>query len=103
MMAWMNRESLRLTLETRTATYWSRSRKKLWLKGEESGNTQEVHQIYTDCDRDVILLKIVQKGEAACHTGHRSCFFRELVAEEDSIIDRGEPLFDPKNVYGKPK
>ena len=81
MMAWMNRESLRLTLETGRATYWSRSRGELWIKGETSGHTQTVRSVAVDCDGDTLLLKIDQVG-AACHTGHRSCFYRDLAAEQ---------------------
>jgi len=79
MMAWMNRESLRATIETNRATYWSRSRKKFWMKGEESGNIQEIRSIHIDCDGDAVLLKVNQIGGAACHTGHRTCFYREVV------------------------
>ncbi len=101
MVAWMNSESLALTLQTGKATYWSRSRKKLWLKGEESGNIQEVKQIFTDCDADVILIKIKQIGGAACHTGHRSCFYREALDQGTRLQESGEILFDPKTVYKK--
>lgn len=101
MMAYMNEESYDLTLETGVATYWSRSRSKLWKKGESSGNVQEVHDLYLDCDRDTILLKVTQIGEAACHEGYRSCFSRQIdrTTQEPTII--GEPIFDPKQVYGK--
>ena len=101
MVAWMNRESLELTLKTNKATYWSRSRKKLWLKGEESGNVQEVKHIYTDCDADVILLKVNQIGGAACHTGHRTCFYREAIDGGNRLQESGEILFDPNKVYKK--
>jgi phosphoribosyl-AMP cyclohydrolase len=77
MMAWMNEESLRLTRETRRATYWSRSRQEIWVKGETSGHTQDVVEVLVDCDGDTILLKVNQTG-AACHTGNRTCFFQEL-------------------------
>lgn len=80
MMAYMNRESLLMTVKTRKATYWSRSRKKLWVKGETSGNFQYVEKIYYDCDADTLLLLVRQKG-AACHTGSKSCFYRELDME----------------------
>ena len=99
MVAFMNEEALRRTLETGEAVYWSRSRGKLWHKGEESGNTQAVKAIYTDCDGDVVLLKVEQRGGAACHTGRRSCFFNKL--ESESWIDVGTMIFDPKKVYGK--
>jgi phosphoribosyl-AMP cyclohydrolase len=101
MMAWMNKESLRATIETRRATYWSRSRKKLWAKGEESGNIQEVRSVHVDCDADAILLKVHQVGGAACHTGHRSCFYREVVDTGKGFKESGEILFNPDNVYKK--
>ena len=101
MMAWMNREALRITVETKRATYWSRSRSKLWIKGEESGNIQEVHSMSIDCDADVILLKIRQVGDAACHTGHRSCFYREVENNGEVLRENSVPLFDPKQVYKK--
>ncbi len=99
MVAFMNEEAFRRTLETGEAFYWSRTREKLWHKGEESGNTQTVKAIYTDCDGDVVLLKVEQQGGAACHTGRRSCFFNKL--ESESWIDVGTMVFDPKKVYGK--
>ncbi len=79
MLAFMNEESLKKTLKTREAWYWSRSRKKLWHKGEESGNFQKIKEIYYDCDEDALLLKIEQIGGIACHTGNRSCFYRKLL------------------------
>lgn len=84
MLAWMNREALNKTLETKKATYWSRSRSKLWVKGESSGHYQTVKNIYYDCDGDTLLLLVDQTG-VACHTGSRTCFFRELPIREDSI------------------
>ena len=99
MVAFMNEEAFRRTLETGEAFYWSRTREKLWHKGEESGNTQTVKAIYADCDGDVVLLKVEQQGGAACHTGRRSCFFNKL--ESDSWIDVGTMIFDPKKIYGK--
>jgi len=87
MMAWMNRESLELTLETKRATYWSRSRNKLWVKGETSGHFQEVDSVLYDCDMDTLLLLVRQTG-AACHTGAKSCFFRELPMKGDSKHER---------------
>jgi phosphoribosyl-AMP cyclohydrolase len=99
MMAYMNRESLELTISTGQGHYYSRSRKKLWLKGESSGNIQTVHDVRTDCDADTILIKISQKG-AACHKGYKSCFFRGTKDGSDWEIT-GEPLFDPEEVYGK--
>ena len=98
MMAWMNRESVEATLKSNRATYWSRSRKKLWTKGEESGNIQEVRSIHMDCDADVLLLKVHQVGGAACHTGHQTCFYREIAEGGERIKESGEILFDPKKV-----
>jgi phosphoribosyl-AMP cyclohydrolase len=100
MMAWMNPESLRLTRETGHAIYWSRSRGRLWHKGEESGHQQVVHAIRIDCDADVVLLDVEQKGGIACHTGRHNCFFRELDAE-GRWIEVAPVLKDPKAIYGK--
>ena len=99
MMAWMNREAFEETLRSRRAVYFSRSRNKLWRKGEESGNVQEVREILLDCDNDTILLKVHQIGGAACHEGYKSCFFRRLEQGELKVI--GERVFDPKQVYKK--
>jgi phosphoribosyl-AMP cyclohydrolase len=99
MLAFMNEEAWQATLETGRATYYSRSRKSLWVKGETSGNVQRVLEIRIDCDDDAVLLKIEQAGGATCHTGHRSCFHKKLVDEAVQII--GEPVFDPKEVYRK--
>jgi phosphoribosyl-AMP cyclohydrolase len=99
MMAYMNAESYAETLATGRAVYYSRSRKKLWRKGEESGNVQIVHAVYIDCDLDTILLKVEQIGGAACHEGYQSCFFREVTPEGLKV--QGERLFDPHQVYGK--
>jgi phosphoribosyl-AMP cyclohydrolase len=101
MMAWMNEESLRLTLSTGNAVYWSRSRKKLWKKGEESGNVQEVKSIRFDCDADVLLVRINQIGGAACHTGHRSCFYREVTEGGNNWVETADIVFDPTTVYKK--
>lgn len=101
MMAWMNRESLEETVRTKRAVYYSRSRQKLWRKGEESGNVQEVHSIHLDCDADVLLLRIRQIGDAACHTGHRTCFYREVTAEGNGYLEKNDIIFDPKAVYKK--
>ena len=100
MVAFMNPESFRLTLERGEVVYWSRSRKKLWHKGEESGNTQKVKGVYIDCDGDVVIVRVEQRGGAACHTGRRSCFFRKLEAD-GSWSDVGEQVFDPDEVYRK--
>jgi len=99
MMAWMNREAYEETLRTRRACYFSRSRGRLWRKGEESGNEQEVREVYLDCDADTVLLKVHQKGGAACHEGYSSCFFRRV--ESDGLQVIGERVFDPKQVYKK--
>ena len=97
MFAWMNPESLALTVAEGYAVYWSRSRQRLWRKGEESGHTQKVLEIRADCDRDVILLKVEQTGGIACHTGRRSCFFHRL--ENDSWRETEAVLKDPKEIY----
>lgn len=99
MVAYMNEESFARTLELGEAVYWSRSRNRLWHKGEESGNTQRVKAIYLDCDGDALLIKVEQIGGAACHTGKRSCFFRQI--DGDTIQDVGVQVFDPKEVYKK--
>jgi phosphoribosyl-AMP cyclohydrolase len=99
MLAWMNREAYEETVRTRRAVYFSRSRNRLWRKGEESGHVQEVREIYLDCDADTILLKVHQIGGAACHEGYQSCFFRRV--EGDTLQVVGERLFDPKQVYKK--
>lgn len=99
MMAYMNPESYEETLRTGRAVYFSRSRNKLWRKGEESGNVQEVHEIFLDCDADTILLKVNQIGGAACHVGYKSCFFRKVTPAGLEVI--GERVFDPAEVYKK--
>ena len=99
MLAYMNQESYDETLTTGRAVYFSRSRNKLWRKGEESGNVQEVRAIFVDCDADTILLKVHQVGGAACHEGYHSCFFRQVTPEGLKVI--GTPVFDPKEVYKK--
>lgn len=97
MFAWMNRESLALTVKEGYAVYWSRSRQRLWRKGEESGHRQKVMAIQLDCDADVILIKIAQEGGIACHTGRESCFYRSLVDGEWQTM---EPVLkDPKSIY----
>jgi phosphoribosyl-AMP cyclohydrolase len=100
MVAFMNREALLETLETRRGVFFSRSRNKLWRKGEESGNVQQVKAIALDCDKDCVLIRVEQIGGAACHTGRRSCFFHH-VTDDNSLDIRGEVLFDPKKVYKK--
>jgi len=99
MMAYMNPESYAETLATGRAVYFSRSRNKLWRKGEESGHWQEVQGIYLDCDADTILLKVQQVGGAACHEGYKSCFFRQITPQGSKVI--AERVFDPKAVYKK--
>ncbi len=99
MFAWMNRESLALTVAEGYAVYWSRSRGRLWRKGEESGNRQKILGIFQDCDEDVILLKIEQEGGIACHTGRESCFYRSLVDGQWQAV---EPVLkDPEAIYRK--
>jgi len=98
-VAWMNREALQKTAETNQAVYWSRSRKKLWRKGEESGYTQKVRELRIDCDADTILLKVEQVGGIACHTGRESCFFRKL--ENGKWVTVDPVLKDPKLIYKK--
>ncbi len=98
MLAYINEESWRKTIETGKAHYWSRSRNKLWLKGESSGHVQLVKEILVDCDSDTVVFKVEQLGGAACHTGHRSCFYRKVQGDELEV--QGEPVFDPDKVYG---
>src|SRR5246500_2138196 len=99
MLAWMNREAYEETRRTGRACYYSRSRNRLWRKGEESGHVQEVREIAIDCDADTILLKVHQIGGAACHEGFKSCFFRRLDGDRLQVV--GERVFDPKQVYKK--
>ena len=98
MLAWMNRDAYEETLRTGRACYYSRSRGKLWRKGEESGHVQEVREIYLDCDADTVLLKVRQVGGAACHEGYKSCFFRQVEGGQLRVI--AERVFDPQKVYG---
>jgi phosphoribosyl-AMP cyclohydrolase len=97
MFAWMNRESLTLTARLGHAVYWSRSRGRLWHKGEESGHVQQIREIRVDCDKDVVLLKIEQVGGIACHTGRRSCFFNRLTEGRWDVVD--PVLKDPDEIY----
>ena len=101
MFAWMNREALARTMESGEAVYWSRSRKKLWHKGEESGNIQKVHEVRLDCDEDVVLLKVEQTGNIACHTGRHSCFFQKFEgdAEKGEWQSVDPVLVDPETIY----
>lgn len=100
MLAYMNREAWNETIASGEAVYYSRSRKRLWKKGEESGHVQHVREIYLDCDADTILLKVEQVGGAACHTGYESCFFRQR-ENDGSLKIVGNRIFDPKQVYKK--
>lgn len=97
MMAYMNSEAFKLSQSTGYAHYWSRSKKRIWKKGETSGHVQEIKEIYVDCDNDTLLVKVIQIGEAACHEGYRSCFFRRI--EGDKTIIETSRLFDPSDIY----
>ena len=97
MLAWMNREALQLSIEQGRAVYWSRSRQKLWFKGEESGHVQQLHEIRVDCDADVVLMRVEQIGGIACHTGRRRCFFRVLKDGEWQIDE--EIIKNPDEIY----
>ena len=97
MLAFMNEDAWRETQRTGKATYWSRTRQELWVKGKTSGNVQWIKEIRIDCDDDTVLLQVDQVGQAACHTGYRSCFFKKV--EGDSVIVVGEKIFDPEEVY----
>lgn len=103
MFAFMNEEALRHTIESNKATYWSRSRNKLWVKGEESGKVQRVKELLVDCDQDVILLKVEVTGEGCCHNGYRSCFYRRLADPKSMQLEQAitEKSFDPAAVYKK--
>ena len=97
MLAYVNEDSWNETIRTGYATYWSRSRQELWKKGDTSGNLQEIKEILIDCDNDAIIFKVNQIGGAACHTGHRSCFYRRIVDNKSEVIDK--IIFNPKEVY----
>lgn len=99
MLAYINEEAWNETLKTGNATYWTRSRKKLWRKGESSGNVQKVKEIYVDCDEDTVIFKVEQIGGAACHEGFRTCFFRKVEGSVLKVI--GERVFNPDEVYNK--
>jgi phosphoribosyl-AMP cyclohydrolase len=101
MLAWMNREAYEETLRTGRACYFSRSRNRLWRKGEESGHVQQVREVYVDCDADTVLLKVHQVGGAACHEGYASCFFRRVEGDQWKVV--AERIFDPQQVYARPK
>ena len=99
MLGYMNAEAFAATLESGEATFFSRSRRELWIKGKTSGHVQRVKSIHIDCDRDAILVRVEQVGGAACHTGYRSCFYRRV--EDRRLIIDDQPIFDPKEVYKK--
>jgi len=99
MLAYMNRESLQKTLSSGKTHFWSRSRQRLWMKGENSGHVQEVQELFIDCDMDTLLIKVEQKV-AACHTGYRSCFYRSLQGEDLMVV--GEKVFEEDDMYKKP-
>ncbi|TWT36692.1 phosphoribosyl-AMP cyclohydrolase [Posidoniimonas corsicana] len=101
MLAFMNREAYQETLRTGRAVYYSRSKQRLWRKGEQSGNEQVVKQVLIDCDADAIVLRVEQLGGAACHTGHQSCFYREVTDQGLRVV--GQRVFDPSQVYGPPQ
>jgi phosphoribosyl-AMP cyclohydrolase len=101
MLAYMNREAYAETLRTGRVCYFSRSRNKLWRKGEESGNVQELESIYFDCDADTLLVRVRQVGGAACHEGYQSCFFRRIDPQSGEVTVEGERIFDPAAVYKK--
>lgn len=100
MLAYINQASWDKTLETEEAYYWSRSRQELWHKGETSGHVQKIREIYADCDNDTVLFKVEQVGGAACHTGHETCFYRQ-VSRDGSFMEVGQKIFDPEKVYKK--
>ena len=101
MLAYMNQEALEYTIKNKTMCYYSRSRQKLWHKGEESGNVQKVKGLYIDCDQDTIVAKVEQIGGAACHEGYETCFFSEIEDDAETLTVVGKRVFDPKDVYKK--
>jgi len=101
MLAFMNPEAWEETLKTGHACYFSRSRQRLWRKGEESGNVQRIKEIFVDCDRDAVVLKVEQVGGAACHVGYNSCFYTQIASDGSIKIIKAEKVFDPEKVYGK--
>ncbi|NLZ60289.1 MAG: phosphoribosyl-AMP cyclohydrolase [Lentisphaerae bacterium] len=100
MLAYINREAWEKTRQTGIATYWTRSRQRLWVKGESSGNVQKIKEILVDCDLDTVVFKVEQVGGAACHMGYKSCFYRK-VENDGSLTVQGKPVFDPEKVYKK--
>ena len=101
MLAYMNEEAFEETIKTRKVCYYSRSRRRLWRKGEESGNYQNLHNLYFDCDSDTILVKVEQVGKAACHEGYQSCFYREINLENKTSSIIADRIFDPLEVYAE--
>ncbi|RMF92823.1 MAG: phosphoribosyl-AMP cyclohydrolase [Candidatus Schekmanbacteria bacterium] len=99
MVAYMNETSLKKTLETGKTHFWSRSRQQYWMKGESSGHTQEVKEVYFDCDKDALLIKVKQ-NVAACHTGYRTCFYRKINLSNGAVEEVGKKMFDPEKTYG---
>ena len=99
MFAWMNKETLKQSIEKRKAIYWSRSRKKIWMKGEESGHIQYIKEILLDCDSDALLIKVRQEGGIACHTGRESCFFNKIDLETNGLIEVEAILKNPNEIY----
>ncbi len=100
MFAWMNEASLRASLSEEKTIFWSRSRKKQWIKGEESGHAQNIKSMYLDCDQDVLLVLVEQEGGIACHTGRESCFFNKVSEDSSSLEIDGDIVKDPKKIYG---
>ncbi|MDB4138289.1 phosphoribosyl-AMP cyclohydrolase [Methylophilaceae bacterium] len=99
MFAWMNKETLKQSIKERKAIYWSRSRKKVWVKGEESGNIQYIQEILLDCDGDTLIIKVKQEGGIACHTGRESCFYNKIDMETDNLIEVEAVIKDPNEIY----
>jgi phosphoribosyl-AMP cyclohydrolase len=99
MFAWMNKETLKQSIKKRKAIYWSRSRKKVWVKGEESGNIQYIQEILLDCDGDTLIIKVKQEGGIACHTGRESCFYNKIDMETDNLIEVETVIKDPNEIY----
>jgi len=99
MFAWMNRETLEESIKKKKATYWSRSRNQVWIKGEESGHYQDIEDMFLDCDNDVLLIRVKQQGGIACHTGRESCFYNRINMETGQIEEIGEIIKDPKEIY----
>jgi phosphoribosyl-AMP cyclohydrolase len=99
MFAWMNKETLKQSIKERKAIYWSRSRKKVWVKGEESGHIQYIQEILLDCDGDTLIIKVKQEGGIACHTGRESCFYNKIDMETDNLIEVEAVIKDPNEIY----